>query len=98
MHALRLAAAATVAAALAAAAVSCGENVIIYPDCAIPTLDEKGADGGPDPCHCDPPPSSSYYEACGCLSDPSDQNAIDDFDTCVFLVKGEQDAGDDGGS
>jgi|HubBroStandDraft_6_1064221.scaffolds.fasta_scaffold418205_2 hypothetical protein len=98
MNTLRLAAAATAAtAALVVAAVGCGDNVILLPDCAIPTLDEKGADGGPDPCHCDPPPSSNI-EACGCLSDPTDQDSIDDYETCTLLFHEEVEAGDDGGA
>jgi hypothetical protein len=36
--------------------------------------------------------------ACGCLSDPTDQQAIDDFQACTALVHLEEDAGDDGGS
>jgi hypothetical protein len=97
MHALRLAAAATVAAAaLVAAALGACDNVIMLTDCAVPTLDEKGADGGPDPCHCDPPASSSVM-GCGCLSDPTDQGAIDDLQTCTALVRVEEDAGDAAG-
>jgi hypothetical protein len=97
MHALRLAAAATVAtAALVAAALGACNNVIMLPDCGTPTLDEKGVDGGPDPCHCDPPPSSNTV-ACGCLSNPTDQGAIDEYDACILLFHEELEAGVDGG-
>jgi hypothetical protein len=98
MHALRLAAAATVAtAALVAAAIGSCDNVINLYDCGAPGLSETGADGGPDPCHCDPPPSSSY-EACGCLSDPTDQTSIDQYNACILLLHEELEAGVDGGS
>jgi hypothetical protein len=97
MHALRLAAAATVAtASLVAAALGACDNVVQLTVCNVPTLNEKGADGGPDPCHCDPPASSSVG-ACGCLSDPTDQQALDDFEACLATLREEQDAGDDGG-
>jgi hypothetical protein len=97
MHALRLAAAATVTtAALVVATLTACDNVLMLTDCNVPTLDEKGADGGPDPCHCDPPPSSNI-EGCGCLSDPTDQGAIDNLNACLALVRIEEDAGDDGG-
>jgi hypothetical protein len=98
MHALRLAAAATVAtAALVAASLgSCGNLPNLY-NCAAPVLNETGADGGPDPCHCDPPPSSSYA-ACGCLSDPTDQTSISEFNECVLVFHEEVEAGVGGGS
>ena len=81
---------------LVAAAAGACNNVLMLAACNVPTLDEKGADGGPDPCHCDPP-ASSGVEACGCLSDPTDQSAIDDYEACLVTLRGEQDAGDDGG-
>jgi len=59
-------------------------------------LNEKGADGGPDPCHCDPP-ASSNLGTCGCLSDPNDQSSIAAYQQCMFLYHAEQDAGGDGG-
>ena len=96
MHALRLAAATVAAAALVAAAIGACDTVLNVTDCAVPTLDEKGADGGPDPCHCNPPASSNVM-ACSCLSDPADQGAIDDYQACIFNFNGEVDAGDEGG-
>lgn len=98
MSPLRFAAAAAVAtAALVAAALGCGDNYVVLPDCDSPTLNGKGADGGPDPCHCDPPPSSNTA-ACGCLSDPTDQEAIDEYNTCTLLFHEEIEAGFGGGS
>ncbi len=79
-----------VAAVLGAGA--CNDNVVNFTVCSTPTVNEKGADGGPDPCHCDPPPSSNVM-ACGCLSDPGDQAAIDDYNECMVVFHAEQDAG-----
>jgi hypothetical protein len=97
MNALRLAAASIAAAALLVAAVlGCGNNTITLTECAVPTLDEKAADGGPDPCHCDPPPSLNIT-SCNCLSDPNDPQSIDNYNVCILLYRQEQDAGGDGG-
>jgi hypothetical protein len=96
MNALRLAAVATAAALITAAVVGACNDVINITDCAVPTLDEKGADGGVDPCHCDPSPSLNIM-ACGCLSDPTDQQSIDDYENCIFSFHGEEDAGGEGG-
>jgi len=97
MNALRLAAAATIATAtLIAAAIGCGDEILTYTDCAVPTLNEMGMDGGRDPCQCDPPPELDIM-GCGCLSDPTDQSAIDNFHACVALVHAEEDAGGGGG-
>ena len=87
-------AAATAAAFLAVAAMlgfSCsGPN---YPACATPTLTETAADGGPDPCHCDPPPSLNIL-ACECLT--GDRGFIDAYNTCMTLYRIEMmDAGAD---
>jgi hypothetical protein len=57
---------------------SCNEPGLPY--CNIPTLDEKGADGGPDPCHCDPPPSLNI-SACLCLS--GTQGDVDLYNACM---------------
>jgi hypothetical protein len=98
MHALRLAVAATAAtAALVAAALGACAPVPNYYDCAAPSLSETGADGGPDPCHCDPSPSS-IYQACGCLSDPTDQTSIDEFNECTLVFHEEVEAGVGGGT
>ena len=98
MHALRLAAAATVAAAtLAAAVLGACDNVLEVYNCAAPVVNETGADGGPDPCHCDPPPSSDL-QACGCLSDPTDTVSISEYDECILVFHEEVEAGVDGGT
>ena len=97
MSARRLAAVAlTFTTMLVAAALGSCDNVALITACELPTLDEKGADGGPDPCHCDPPPSAGFG-ACACLSDPSSQQAIDDYRSCMVLYEAEQDAGGGGG-
>jgi hypothetical protein len=83
MSGLRLLAAS--AAAVAVLGTSCFPGS--SPDCAIPTLKEKGADGGPDPCHCDPPPSLNM-QACPC-----DQSDIDVFNACLVTYWAEIDAG-----
>jgi len=87
---------AVAAALLIAAVLGCGDNTVYITDCGTPTLDEKAADGGPDPCHCDPPPSANFG-ACGCLSNPIDQQSMDEYQTCMFLYHAEQDAGGGGG-
>lgn len=98
MHALRLAAAATVAtAALVTVSLGACDNITEVYNCAAPLVNETGANGGPDPCHCDPPPSSSY-EACGCLSDPTDQTSISEYDECILVFREEVEAGVGGGS
>ena len=73
------------------AALGCGDNTIELALCNTPTLDEKGVDGGPDPCHCDVPPSLNLV-GCGCLS--GNQQDIDTYQTCMFLFNAEKDAGD----
>ena len=35
--------------------------------CLTPTIGEKGADGGPDPCHCNVPPPNEA-DSCQCTS------------------------------
>ncbi len=93
MNTLRLAAAALAllaAPVLVVAAIGCGDNVDQITDCGAPTLSEKGADGGPDPCHCDPPPSLGIMP-CACLQ--GDQQDIDVYEACMFLFKGEEDGG-----
>jgi hypothetical protein len=94
MNALRLffAATFTAGALLLAAAIGCSNAPFNFSACNVPTLGEKGVDGGPDPCHCDPLPSLNI-SGCLCLSDPTDQGAIDDFRACVALFGIETDAG-----
>jgi hypothetical protein len=89
VNGLRLAVAVVALAAAILGASCSGPN---YPDCAIPTLSETAADGGADPCHCDPPPSLNLV-ACGCLS--GSQPAIDAYNACMFLYRGMIDAGAD---
>jgi hypothetical protein len=93
---LRVAAVVTIACALVAAALGACDPALNYYACSAPVVDERGADGGPDPCHCDPPPSSDYY-ACGCLSDPTDQTSISEYDECILVFHEELEAGVDGG-
>jgi hypothetical protein len=85
------AAAAAVVVSAAAMLGSCSGPE--FPACGFPTLDEKAADGGPDPCHCDPPPSLNL-QACGCLSaTPQD---VDVYNGCMVLYRAEMmDAGAD---
>jgi hypothetical protein len=93
---LRLAGAlVAVVAPLVAAALGCGDNIGILSACETPILDEKGADGEPDPCHCDPP-SSANFGACPCLSDPNDQQSIAAYQQCMFSYYGELDGGNGG--
>jgi hypothetical protein len=95
MNALRLAVVAlTFTGLLVATALGCGDNVLTITACITPTLDETAADGGPDPCHCDPPPSLNLAP-CGCLS--GDQQDIDDYQQCIFNYNGERDSGAGGG-
>jgi hypothetical protein len=91
MSPLRFAATTAAAAILVAAAVlssSCSGPEI--PDCAIPSPSELGVDGGTDPCHCAPPPSLNIT-ACPCLS--GNQADVDVYNTCMFVYRGEMDAG-----
>jgi hypothetical protein len=83
-------AAATMALAAAVLGPSCSGPDM--PDCALPTLTETAVDGGPDPCHCAPPPSLNL-QACPCLS--GDQNYIDAYNACLALYRDEMDAGAD---
>jgi hypothetical protein len=92
VNGLRLPAAAAVAALTAAAMLGFSCSGPAIPNCAIPSLGETGADGAPDPCHCDPPPSLNL-QACPCLNgSPGD---IDVYNTCMFLYRGMMDAGAD---
>jgi hypothetical protein len=96
MNALRHAAVALIfTGLLVAAAIGCGDNTIQITACGTPTLSERAADGGPDPCHCDPPPSLGIM-ACACLL--GDQQDIDAYQSCMFLYTGEEDAGDGTGA
>jgi hypothetical protein len=90
MKVLGLTVAAIAAAVVLAAASgsSCsGKNI---PECGLPTLPEKGLDGGPDPCHCAPPPALNL-EACPCGS--GSQDDIDLFNACIAIYDAELDAG-----
>lgn len=94
MGPLRFPAATAVAVVLATAAIlgiSCFGPAI--PDCGTPSPSEVGVDGGPDPCHCDPPPSLNLG-ACHCLSGtPGD---LDVYNACMVLYRIEtMDAGAD---
>ncbi len=93
MNMLRLSAAAVVVAAvlIAAALGACDPGAVISV-CNIPTVNERAADGGPDPCHCDPPPALNIT-GCPCLSDPTNQDAIDDYGQCFASFLDEEDAG-----
>jgi hypothetical protein len=91
MNALRLPAAAVAAAVLTVAVVlgaSCSGPVL--PDCGIPSPWETAADGGPDPCHCDPPPSLNW-QACLCLSGTKED--VDVYNACMVTYRAEIDAG-----
>ncbi len=89
---LRLLAAVVAGSILLAAAIVACNTVGTFTDCGSPNLDEKGVDGGPDPCHCDPPASLNIM-ACPCLSNPSDQTSIDEYNSCIVLFPAEQDGG-----
>jgi len=86
MNALRLSAAVIAVTALLAA---CGPGQQLSL-CLTPTLDEKAADGGPDPCHCDPPASLNITN-CACLS--GTQQDRDAYLQCITTFREEQDAG-----
>jgi len=86
VHTLRCAAAVAVLTAAALLGSCFGPTI---PDCAIPSPSETATDGGPDPCHCDPPPSLNLG-ACPCLSGtPGDRDV---YNTCMFVYRGEMDA------
>jgi hypothetical protein len=84
VNALRLSAAAVVALALAPALLGSSCDGPAMPDCAVPSLGETAVDGGPDPCHCDPP-SSLDIQACPCLSGTPAQ--MDLYNACVALAQ-----------
>ncbi len=91
MTALRLAAAVVALTAAGLLGISCFGPTI--PDCGAPSPNEKATDGGPDPCHCDPPPSLNLG-ACPCLSgSPGD---VDLYNACLAIYRVEMmDAGAD---
>jgi hypothetical protein len=95
VNALRLSAVAVTAVLAAAAALgSCGSGQEISV-CSTPTRGEPGADGGLDPCHCDPP-ASLNITTCLCLS--GDQQYVDAYNQCILLYQLEtEDAGAEGG-
>ncbi len=96
MNALRLAAiSVALTALLVMVALGCGNDVLQFTDCGTLPWDEKAADGGSDPCHCDPPPSLGIM-GCACLSDPENQQAIDDYGSCEVLYRAQVDASDGG--
>lgn len=92
VKALRFAAAAAAVTALLTAAGALGScsNGPDYSACFIPTLGETAPDGSPDPCHCDPPPSLNIT-TCPCLS--GTQSFVDAYNECMFVYRGETDAG-----
>jgi hypothetical protein len=92
VNARRFAVAGAVLAAVATLGFSCSSPLV--PDCGFPSLSEKAADGGPDPCHCDPPPSLNLA-ACPCLSGIPQE--VDEYNGCMFIYRGELEAGVDGG-
>jgi hypothetical protein len=83
MTALRLASAAALAAAVAFAA--CGNSAPDY-DCTIPIPGELGADGGPDPCHCNIPDTLS----CHCTLPGV---GVAQFQQCAAALAASEDAG-----
>jgi hypothetical protein len=85
---------ATTAAVLLAAVSGPSCSGLGVADCGTPSLIETGVDGGPDPCHCAPPPSLGFA-ACPCGS--GSQYDIDLFTTCMALYRLELDAGAEGG-
>ena len=80
VNALRLWAAAAVAFAFAPALLGSSCSGPAIPDCAIPSPGETAVDGGPDPCHCDPPPSLNV-QACPCTSGNPAQ--MDIYESCL---------------
>ena len=88
MNALRLSGAALVVTVLLAAAAALGSchGVDIY-TCNVPTPGEVGADGGPDPCHCNVVDGVS----CHC-TEPGDGNLF--YMQCMTTLAGLADAGD----
>ncbi len=86
VNALRLWAAAAVAFASAPALLGSSCSGPAIPDCNIPSPSETAADGGPDPCHCAPPPSLNIA-ACPCLSgSPGD---VDIYNACMATYRVE---------
>ncbi len=93
VNALRLPAAAVVAVLTATAVLDFSCSGQLIPDCGISSPHETAADGGPDPCHCAPPPSLNI-QACPCLSGtPAD---MDIYESCMATYWVEtMDAGKD---
>jgi hypothetical protein len=90
VNARRFAAVAVVVLGVAAMLGSCSGPDL--PACGFPTLGETAEDGGPDPCHCAPPPSLNL-QACPCLNGtPGD---ADVYRGCMALYRDEMDAGVD---
>ncbi len=99
MNALRLSAvvAALTAIFSAAAALGACSNgpSITFSVCDVPLVGEVGADGGPDPCHCDPPPELNMT-TCPCLSGNATDKSL--YEACMLTYQQEiADAGDAGG-
>jgi hypothetical protein len=93
MNALRLAGAAMVAMLTAATLLGSSCSSPNPPACGFPTPGETAADGGPDPCHCDPPPALDLG-ACACLSGTPQDIAV--YNGCIALYRLEMmDAGAD---
>jgi hypothetical protein len=94
MNALRLSGAALVATVLLAAAAALGLNAC-GPEgtsawlCNVPIRDELGADGGPDPCHCNPPGGMG----CPCTT-PGDGQ--DGYFLCMHALEDDAGAGEGG--
>jgi hypothetical protein len=65
-----LAALATASVLIAAGLGACSTAPLVIWQCDAPLPDEKGVDGGPDPCHCDPPPPNDL--GCECLHGTSE--------------------------
>jgi hypothetical protein len=93
--AVALALSSLLAVAFALGASTCNLQPLIYvPNCFVPQLDQVGADGGPDPCHCNVPPPEQG-SSCLCTSTQVVQNGltgIQVFNECMSLLP--DDAGD----
>lgn len=76
------------AAAAALGIAACGPGPQIY-SCSIPAIGELGADGGPDPCHCNVGDDGT---SCNCTS-PGDGMLF--FQQCIYTLS-MYDAGDGG--
>lgn len=77
----------------------CSSSPVLFdPNCFVPSVGAHGADGGPDPCHCNEPPPYAG-DSCPCTSTAifpgTEETGQEVFTQCMALIPADAGAVDD---